>query len=212
MAGLQPFAARRLPCPHLAQPLHIIRIRCCSSDKPVCYRRAAHCSAKSIGKVLQGWLGWPAPAAPDDTLGVVIVDHGSRREQSNEMLVEFAQLYAETSRQRIVEVAHMEIAEPTIAQAVGKCVDRGATRVVVAPYFLSKGRHIQTDIPSIVDDARAQFPAVAISIAEPIGVPSCLPSLLGVRPLLRRTIASVAPSAWCCSRPQCMVLFPACKA
>ncbi|GFH22566.1 cbiX domain-containing protein [Haematococcus lacustris] len=44
--------------------------------------------------------------------GVVIVDHGSRKRDSNEML--------QVTGAEIVEVAHMEIAEPTIEQAVGE--------------------------------------------------------------------------------------------
>lgn len=41
--------------------------------------------------------------------------------------------------------------------------------MVVAPYFLSKGRHIQDDIPALVAAAQEQFPDIACSIAEPIG-------------------------------------------
>jgi sirohydrochlorin ferrochelatase len=41
--------------------------------------------------------------------------------------------------------------------------------VVVAPYFLSKGRHIQDDIPALVAAAQEQFPNITCSIAEPIG-------------------------------------------
>lgn len=37
----------------------------------------------------------------------------------------------------------MELAEPTIAQAVARCAAAGAQRVVIAPYFLSRGRHVQ---------------------------------------------------------------------
>jgi sirohydrochlorin ferrochelatase len=49
----------------------------------------------------------------------VIVDHGSRRKASNDMLLEFCQLYQQITQHRIVEPAHMEIAEPSIAQAIG---------------------------------------------------------------------------------------------
>lgn len=52
--------------------------------------------------------------------GIVVVDHGSRRKASNDMLVEFCQLYQQITDHPVVEPAHMEIAEPTIAQAVGK--------------------------------------------------------------------------------------------
>lgn len=51
--------------------------------------------------------------------GVVIVDHGSRAKASNDMLLEFVALYKATTQQGIVEPAHMEIAEPSIADAVG---------------------------------------------------------------------------------------------
>jgi sirohydrochlorin ferrochelatase len=54
-------------------------------------------------------------------------------------------------------------------RAAGRCVAAGATHVVVAPYFLSRGRHIQDDIPALVADARAQHPGVQFSVAAPIG-------------------------------------------
>lgn len=75
----------------------------------------------------------------------------------------------------------MEIAEPTIAQAVQRCVDRGARRVVVAPYFLSKGRHIQQDIPTLVEEARQMHPGVECVVAEPIGVDPLMAQLIESR-------------------------------
>jgi sirohydrochlorin ferrochelatase len=68
-----------------------------------------------------------------------------------------------------VEPAHMELAEPTIEQAVGKCVAQGASRVVVAPFFLSRGRHIQEDIPALVEEARSKYQGVEVAVAEPLG-------------------------------------------
>lgn len=39
----------------------------------------------------------------------------------------------------------------------------------MAPYFLSRGRHIQEDIPALVAAAQEQYPHVQCSVAEPIG-------------------------------------------
>lgn len=100
---------------------------------------------------------------------VVIVDHGSRKKDSNDMLVEFGKLYQDLTRAEIVEVAHMEIAEPSIEQAVAKCAGKGAVMVVVAPYFLSRGRHIQEDIPALIAEAQAKHPGVKCVMADPIG-------------------------------------------
>jgi sirohydrochlorin ferrochelatase len=63
----------------------------------------------------------------------------------------------------------MELAEPSIGEAVAKCAAEGYKKVVIAPYFLSRGRHIITDIPAMVAEAQKAHPEVACVIAEPIG-------------------------------------------
>src|SRR5690606_11194870 len=85
----------------------------------------------------------PPTLSPDDRehTGLVIVDHGSRRDESNQMLEDFVAMFRKLGDYRIVEPAHMELAEPSIATAFDRCVQRGAKRVVVAPYFLAPGRH-----------------------------------------------------------------------
>lgn len=103
-------------------------------------------------------------------LGVVVVDHGSRREEANHMLNGVCALYARITGAAIVEPAHMELAEPTIAQAFARCVDRGAREVVVMPYFLSPGRHSRRDIPELAAEAAAAYPHVPCWIAQPLGI------------------------------------------
>ena len=48
------------------------------------------------------------------TVGIVIVDHGSRRDESNRLLLEVVEQFARATGSRIVEPAHMELAEPSI--------------------------------------------------------------------------------------------------
>jgi hypothetical protein len=60
------------------------------------------------------------PPPPPRHVGVVVVDHGSRRAESNAMLVEFCALYRDATGAGIVEPAHMEIAAPSISDAVGE--------------------------------------------------------------------------------------------
>lgn len=114
---------------------------------------------------------------------VVIVDHGSKRAESNLMLNQFVQLYKQITKRPIVEVAHMEIAQPSIAQAIKQCRDQGAVNIVIAPYFLSKGRHIQDDIPALVQEARQLYPDVTLTIAEPIGIDPLMVQLIENRVL-----------------------------
>ena len=124
-----------------------------------------------------------------DVVGVVVVDHGSRRAASNEQLERFAALYATATGRAVVEPAHMELAPPTIADAFERCVERGANVVVVAPFFLSPGRHWQEDIPRLVDEAAAAHPGVKYLISAPIGLHPLMAEVIDSR--LRHCLAYV---------------------
>lgn len=75
----------------------------------------------------------------------------------------------------------MEIAEPTIADAISKCASAGASTIIIAPYFLSRGRHIQEDIPALVASAQEQHPHLKCVVAEPIGIDPLMAQLIEMR-------------------------------
>lgn len=114
--------------------------------------------------------------------GVIIVDHGSRRAQSNEALEEVARLFAGRFPDAgVVEPAHMELAMPDIAAAYARCVERGATRIVVLPFFLARGKHWTRDIPSLTSQAAEAHPGTRYRIAEPLGIDDLILDLLKKR-------------------------------
>ncbi len=104
------------------------------------------------------------------TLGIVIVDHGSRRAESNRMLLEVVELFARATGYPIVEPAHMELVEPSIRTAFARCVARGARTVVVHPYFLLPGKHWTQDIPALAATAAAEHPGVRYAVTAPLGL------------------------------------------
>jgi len=103
-------------------------------------------------------------------LGVIVVDHGSRRDESNAMLLDVVRSFVEATGMPIVEPAHMELAEPSIATAFGRCVTRGATTIVVYPYFLLPGRHWHDDIPRLSAAAAENHPGVRYLVTAPFGL------------------------------------------
>ena len=105
-----------------------------------------------------------------EEVGVVIVDHGSRRAESNELLLRVVDLFRETTGLPLVEAAHMELAEPSIATAVDRVVAQGARLVVAHPYFLSPGRHWRHDIPELVSQAVARHDGVRHLVTAPLGL------------------------------------------
>jgi sirohydrochlorin ferrochelatase len=115
--------------------------------------------------------------------GIVIVDHGSRREESNQLLEQIAALFAQRFAEKydIVEPAHMEIAEPSIAAAYDRCVKRGATRVIVCPFFLGPGKHWTSDIPRLAAEAAQQHPHTTYHVTHPLGIDDLILDLLEKR-------------------------------
>ena len=111
---------------------------------------------------------------------LLIVSHGSRRQQSNE---EVNQVCEELRRYLggsfdVIRSAFLEIAVPSIPDGIKQCVDEGSSSVTVLPYFLAAGRHVAEDIPSIVDAARKEFSGVAFSITNHIGASEGMPRLI----------------------------------
>jgi sirohydrochlorin ferrochelatase len=137
--------------------------------------------------------GEPAPA--DEVLGIVVVDHGSRRLEPNRLFEEFVRAWPRGG-DRIVEPAHMELAEPSVATAFDRCVTAGATIVVIAPYFLGPGAHWDRDIPALAAGAAEHHPGIRYLVAAPLGPHPLLADIVGER--IGRCLAHAAGDA-----PEC---------
>ena len=75
---------------------------------------------------------------------LLIVAHGSRRQASNEEVRALARRLAAAQHPDIgeIEVAFLELAEPSIADGLTNCVNKGAKEIAVFPYFLAAGTHV----------------------------------------------------------------------
>ena len=74
-----------------------------------------------------------------------------------------------TGRYAAVVAAFLELAEPNIDAGATACVAGGADRVVLVPYFLSTGVHVQRDLTAARDRLAAHRPRVEYRLAEPLG-------------------------------------------
>lgn len=102
---------------------------------------------------------------------ILLIDHGSRLAEANEMLACMANLVqALVGEAAVVRYAHMELAEPDIPAGFRSCVEAGAAEVVAFPYMLSPGRHATSDIPRLVAEAAAAHPEVAWRVTTAFGV------------------------------------------
>ncbi|MEB3102072.1 sirohydrochlorin chelatase [Ferviditalea candida] len=101
---------------------------------------------------------------------ILLVGHGSRDPEGNLELLEFAELVRRTAPQFVIETSFLEFAEPTIEQGIDRCVELGATRVVLVPIILFAAGHAKLHIPAAVDQARLQYPHVHFVYGRPIGI------------------------------------------
>jgi sirohydrochlorin ferrochelatase len=101
-------------------------------------------------------------------LALLLIAHGSRHAEANDDLRHMAQELRKRDRS-IVEAAFLELAAPAIEEAAESCVRQGAGQVVLVPYFLSAGVHVQRDLTAAREKLSARFPAVRFVLAEPLG-------------------------------------------
>lgn len=128
---------------------------------------------------------------------LLVIAHGSRRQASNDEVRGLVQrlrvlLGPATDNQACaaVEVAFLELAEPSIAEGLSRCVARGAGNIVVFPYFLAAGTHVARDIPEAMAAFQAEHPHIAIHLSRHLGASQALPWAI-----LEMAAAGAAPRA-----------------
>jgi sirohydrochlorin ferrochelatase len=102
------------------------------------------------------------------TQAVLLIAHGSRNPRANEDLHAVAGILRERGHNLVV-ASFLELAEPGIVEGGRMCVREGASRVVLLPYFLSAGVHVQRDLTEARDTLAAEFPEVPFVLAGPLG-------------------------------------------
>jgi len=107
---------------------------------------------------------------PRSEIGILIIDHGSRRQESNDLLLQVVDTYKRSTDFEHVTAAHMELAEPSIQAAFDELVTLGVNLVVAFPYFLSPGRHWKNDIPTLVAAAAKRHSGVKHLVTAPLGL------------------------------------------
>lgn len=101
---------------------------------------------------------------------LLILAHGSRKKESNQEIIALAKKIEKIAAEfAFVRCAFLQFALPTFEEQVQNLVDKGATEIMVFPYFISSGSHVVCDIPQLVAQARAKHPQVHFMQAFHLG-------------------------------------------
>lgn len=112
--------------------------------------------------------------------GVLLIAHGSRSSQANQDLFLLAERF-KVNGYPITEPSFLELAEPNIMDGGKKCVEQGASKVVMLPYFLSAGVHVLRDLKEFKESLGAKYTHATFLLASPLGPHRLLEELLATR-------------------------------
>ena len=112
--------------------------------------------------------------------GYILFGHGSSVESANDAVRTVAANFAQRGGHRAVETAFLEGGQPDLRGAIDRLAAHGVEQVIVIPYFLTLGMHLQRDLPRLVEEIRAVHPGLEIQVTPPLdGHPALIDALLG---------------------------------
>jgi sirohydrochlorin ferrochelatase len=113
------------------------------------------------------------------TPALVVFAHGSRVESANQSVRVIARDLAAAGSFTSVKAAFLELGQPDLKTAIGELVSEGYRSVVVLPYFLTLGLHMERDLPRLIADITNTFNGLAVLLAPPLeGHPALVEALL----------------------------------
>jgi len=139
---------------------------------------------------------------------LILFSHGSLLCGAGEALDAHAGRLRRTGEWDMVTVGYMNYSSPTFADAVAECAERGATRILVLPFFLVPGYFVTKTLPEHLETAKAAHPALDFTVAAAIGFDLGLADAL-----IASAQAPLGPEEWrddlaaaargCRARPDC---------
>lgn len=104
---------------------------------------------------------------------ILLLGHGSPKKDANNLdrvgTMLHGMLHAGCSED-CVKVAYLQFVEPGIPETIRECVEQGAKKIILHPFFLSAGMHVTKDIPGMIAEAQGLYPDVKFVYTEPLGV------------------------------------------
>ncbi len=107
----------------------------------------------------------------------LVISHGSHSPKLLEEIKILVQTLKPMIKYPVCEYAFLEITQPDIPTGIKNCVDQGADEIRILLNFLNSGRHVNQDIPRIVESAQKNYPQVKITISTPVGQHKQIPHL-----------------------------------
>lgn len=102
--------------------------------------------------------------------GIIILGHGSRREDANDEIKEIFSKLQVKNPETIYRVAFFEFGKPSLVDAVQVLLqEKQVEKVIIMPLFLTVGNHIYKNIPEQILRLESAYPHVKFAFARHLG-------------------------------------------
>lgn len=101
--------------------------------------------------------------------GIILLGHGSRREEANEEIRTIAAMVASQKQADFYETAFLSLTQPDLPEAAARLVQKGVKRILITPVFLVTGNHIARDIPEEITKLKAVYSEIEFVMSGHIG-------------------------------------------
>ena len=112
------------------------------------------------------------------TEAIILLGHGSRVPGASRDMEAVAGRLKEKYEHALVEICFMSRLGPHFPEVLKHCVESGATKVIVIPYFLHTGLHILLDIPEMMQEEAKKFPDVELILGQRLSFDEALVDLV----------------------------------
>jgi sirohydrochlorin ferrochelatase len=112
---------------------------------------------------------------------VILMGHGSRVPEASRSMERVAEALRSSGEHEMVVICHMSRGGPFFPEALKKCVDGGAVKIVLIPYFLHMGLHMRLDVPEMMREEAGRYPTVKVVFGKSLGYDERLVDLVAQR-------------------------------
>jgi len=104
-----------------------------------------------------------------NTRAIILFGHGARDVRWRKPFDRLVTLWKAQHPNVLVQLAFLELMQPSLEGAIAELADDGTTEMVVVPVFFGQGGHLLNDFPALLSTCQEKFPQVSLSATPAVG-------------------------------------------
>lgn len=100
---------------------------------------------------------------------LILFGHGARDLRWREPFDRLKEKWASQHPDVPVELAFLEMMDPSLEVAVNSLASKGAKEISILPVFFGQGGHLRKDFPALLATCRERFPKITLGAMPAVG-------------------------------------------